>query len=133
MRAWILGLVCVVGCGAEGSYQGSSVWSVTLSGQTQNTQEVDVRQVYRGSKTDLVIGSADCDWPADIQGDRLVVQPTTCTTFRDGQELVLTFSGTGTLDGDDRLSLSLTGPITVSDSNGTYAGSFTYTFYGDRL
>ena len=133
MRAWILGLVCVVGCGAEGSYQGRSVWSVTLQGQTQNTEEVDVRQVYRGSRTDVVIASADCDLPADVSASGLTVQPTTCAVYRDGQRLELTFSGTGALDRDDRLSLSLSGPITVSDASGSYPGTFTYTFEGDRL
>src|SRR5437879_3904169 len=96
-RAMVMGLasMALAGCGARGSYQGRSVWSMTLDGKTENLEQVDVRQLMPGARSDVVIVSADCDLPADLRGDGLVVLPTTCITWKGDTQTELTFSGGG--------------------------------------
>jgi hypothetical protein len=109
------------------------VWSITVDGQTQNSEQVVVHQVMSGAGSDVVVVSADCDWPANASGDGLQILPTTCISYRGNQELRMTFTGTGALDGKSHLGLSLSGPITVVTDGVERSGTFSYDFDGQRL
>lgn len=131
--AAVAAAVLATGCGAKGAYQGRAVWSLTVDGKTTNSEQIEVHDLMPGSHSDLVVVNQTCDWPANAQGDGLEVAPTTCISWKDGARTELTFSGTGVLGDGERLSLALSGPITVEDDEGEHDGTFTYTFEGDRL
>ena len=134
MRSWGLAWVVLLGgCGVGGSYQGRAVWSITVDGQTQNSEQVVVHQIMPGARSDVVVVSADCDWPANASGASLQVLPTTCIAYQGEQELRMTFAGSGALNGDDRLTLSLSGPVTLVSDGVERSGTFTYDFDGERL
>ena len=123
----------LAGCGQKGSYQGRAVWSVTVDGKTTNSEQIEVHALLPGSHSDLVVVNQTCDWPANAQGDGLELPPTTCISWQGGTRTELTFSGTGVLGDGERLSLALSGPITVHDADGDHDGTFTYAFEGERL